>query len=344
VGKRASARRDMGRVTMATEKPAIIVSAAEARDACHQARARGEGVAFVPTMGAIHDGHLALVQEARRRSSFVAVSIFVNPTQFGPREDFARYPRNIEADVAKLATVGVDLVFAPAAAEMYPVGEETRVRVGALAEPLCGKCRPGHFEGVATVVAKLFALVGACDAVFGRKDYQQWRVVHRMAQDLMFSVAVIGFPIVREPDGLASSRNAYLSIAERASALALVHGLDDAARAFDGGERRARVLERIARRAIDPVATSVDYVEARDPDTLAAIDGAVTERALLAIACWVGTTRLIDNVVLGEDPPPLSGRPAPALDAPPRSAERPPTPSPKGGRVGTPWDPLEDDS
>jgi pantoate--beta-alanine ligase len=260
-------------------------------------------------MGAIHAGHLALVQEARRRAAFVAVSIFVNPIQFGPNEDLARYPRNLDADVALLEAAGVDLVFAPTVADMYPVGEETRVRVGALGEPLCGRFRPGHFEGVATVVAKLFSVVGACDAVFGRKDYQQWRIVGRVARDLLLPVEVVGYPIVRERDGLAmSSRNAYLSDRQRAAALGLVQGLDDAVLAFARGERRARQLERIARGPIDPVATSVDYVEARDPETLAPMEGEVTERALLAVACWIGTTRLIDNVVLGEDPAPLSQR------------------------------------
>jgi len=287
----------------------VVRSASEVRASCEQARARGCHVGFVPTMGAIHAGHLALVQEARRRAAFVAVSIFVNPIQFGPNEDFARYPRNLDADVGLLEAAGVELVFAPTVADMYPVGDETRVRVGALAEPLCGRFRPGHFEGVATVVAKLFSVVGASDAVFGRKDYQQWRIVRRMARDLLLPVEVVGYPIVREHDGLAmSSRNAYLSDSQRAAALGLVQGLDDAVRAFGRGERQARRLERIARGPIDPVATSVDYVEARDPETLAPIEGEVTERALLAVACWIGTTRLIDNVVLGEDPAPLSQR------------------------------------
>ncbi len=288
---------------------AVLGSASEVRASCDQARTRGGLVGFVPTMGAIHAGHLALVEEARRRAAFVAVSIFVNPIQFGPNEDFARYPRNLDADVGLLEAAGVDLVFAPAVAELYPVGDETRVRVGALADPLCGRFRPGHFEGVATVVAKLFSVVGSCHAVFGRKDYQQWRIVRRVARDLLLPVEVVGYPIVREHDGLAmSSRNAYLSDSERRAALGLVQGLDDAVRAFGRGERRARQLERIARGPIDLATPSVDYVEARDPETLAPIEGEVPQRALLAVACWIGTTRLIDNVVLGEDPAPLPQR------------------------------------
>jgi pantoate--beta-alanine ligase len=256
-------------------------------------------------MGALHEGHLALARDAKARASFVAASIFVNPTQFGPNEDFARYPRDLDGDVRKLAREGVALVFAPEAGAMYPLGEQTRVHVGALAEPLCGPFRPGHFEGVATVVAKLFAIVGPCVAVFGRKDYQQLAIIRRIVIDLFLPVEIVGHPIVREADGLAmSSRNAYLSADERARALALSRGLALAARAFDGGERSARALEAIARAPIEIAATSIDYVEARDADSLAALpdDAPIGDRALLAVACRIGATRLIDNVVLGEDP------------------------------------------
>jgi pantoate--beta-alanine ligase len=285
--------------------PQIVRAPSELRDACELARRRGERVAFVPTMGALHRGHLALAAEARRSASVVVVSIFVNPTQFGPNEDFARYPRDLYADVARLAPLDVAIVFAPEAAAMYPPGDQTRVRVGSIAGPLCGPFRPAHFEGVATVVAKLFALVGACEAVFGRKDYQQLLVVRRMARDLFFPIEVVGFPIVREADGLAmSSRNAYLSAEERARALALSRGLARAGHAFAAGERDARALERLAREPVEEAATSIDYVEVRDPETLGDIEGAVGERALLAIACRIGATRLIDNVVLGEDPIP----------------------------------------
>jgi pantoate--beta-alanine ligase len=286
----------------------VVRTPEEARGACDAARARGQRVALVPTMGALHDGHLSLVGEARRRASFVVVSVFVNPTQFGPSEDLARYPRDLEGDLRKVTPAGANAVFAPEPSAMYPPGEQTRVRVGALVEPLCGRFRPGHFEGVATVVAKLFVVAAPCIAVFGRKDYQQLLVVRRMARDLLLPVEVVGCPIVREPDGLAmSSRNAYLTPEDRARALAIVHGLDAAARAFAAGERAARVLERLAREPVETVASSIDYVEARDADSLGAIDR-VEDRAVLATACRIGATRLIDNVVLGEDAPPLEAR------------------------------------
>ena len=284
----------------------------ELRDACDEARAHGVRVGLVPTMGALHVGHLALVGAARQRAGLVVTSIFVNPTQFGPAEDFTRYPRDLDGDVRKLATAGADMVFAPSPEEMYPPGDDTRVRVGALTAPLEGAHRPGHFEGVATVVAKLFAATGPCVAVFGRKDYQQLLVVRRMARDLLLPVEIVGHPIVREADGLAmSSRNAYLSAEERVRALAIVRGLDGAARAFAAGERDPRVLEGVARACIEAVATSIDYVEARDAETLAPLalvrlGGLAGARAVLAVACRIGTTRLIDNVVLGEDPPPLA--------------------------------------
>ena len=285
----------------------LVTDVAAARDACNAARSRSEPVAFVPTMGALHAGHLALVDEAKRRGRFVVVSIFVNPTQFGPAEDFARYPRDLDGDVRKLTAQGVSLVFAPQASALYEEGDQTRVRLGPIAQPLDGVFRPGHFDGVATVVAKLFAIVGPCTSLFGRKDYQQLLVVQRMARDLFLPVQVVGCATVREPDGLAmSSRNAYLSPSDRSSALQIVRGLDAAARRFASGERSARELERIVRVAVEAAASSIDYVEARDADTLAPIDDAIDGRAVLAVACRVAATRLIDNVVLGEDPPPLA--------------------------------------
>jgi pantoate--beta-alanine ligase len=284
----------------------VVSAAGDLRSACDRARQRGERVALVPTMGSLHAGHLALVDEAKRRASFVVVSIFVNPTQFGPSEDYGRYPRNLDGDLAFLARSGQVCVFAPSVDEMYPPGDQTRVRVGALAEPLCGRFRPGHFEGVATVVAKLFAVTGPCEAIFGRKDYQQVLVVRRMARDLLLQTTVVTHPTVREADGLAmSSRNAFLSAEERGKALSLVRGLDAAAVRFGTGERRARELERAAREPIEAAGVRIEYVEVRDPDDLAEITAESGERALLAIACRVGTTRLIDNVVLGEDRPPL---------------------------------------
>jgi pantoate--beta-alanine ligase len=284
----------------------ILRDPSAVRDTCTSARARGLTVGFVPTMGALHEGHLALVREARKRAEFVVCSIFVNPTQFGPNEDLARYPRDLAGDVAKLE--GVSAVFAPEPDAMYPPGDSTRVRVEGVTAALCGPHRPGHFEGVATVVAKLFSVVGPSVAIFGKKDYQQLAVIRRMARDLFLPVEVVGYPIVREADGLAmSSRNAYLTVEERTRALALSRGLAEAWRAFAAGDRRAGVLREVAERAIVPAATSIDYVTLADPDTLRPLaDGeSAGERALLAMACRVGQTRLIDNVVLGEDPSPV---------------------------------------
>jgi pantoate--beta-alanine ligase len=191
---------------------------------------------------------------------------------------------------------------------MYPEGDDTRVRVDRLAAPLEGAHRPGHFEGVATVVAKLFALVGPSTAVFGRKDYQQLLVIRRMAEDLFLPVRIVGHPIVREPDGLAmSSRNAYLTAEDRKRALSIVRGLDSAARSFAGGERAPDALARAVREPVASAVSAVDYVEVRDADTLAPVDGNVRDRAVVLVACRVGSTRLIDNVVLGEDPLPLGG-------------------------------------
>jgi pantoate--beta-alanine ligase len=189
---------------------------------------------------------------------------------------------------------------------MYAEDDETRVRVGALAHPLEGAARPGHFEGVTTVVAKLLGVVGPCVALFGRKDYQQLLIVRRMVRDLLLPVEIVGFPTVREPDGLAmSSRNAYLSADERVRARCIVEGLAAALRRFAAGERRARELERVARELIERAGAAIDYVEVRDADTLASIAGEIGARAALAVACRIGSTRLIDNIVLGEDPPPL---------------------------------------
>jgi pantoate--beta-alanine ligase len=293
---------------MTATAPALVATPRDFQKACDDARARGLRVGLVPTMGALHEGHLALVRAAKAQADFVAVSIFVNPTQFGPNEDFAKYPRDLAGDAAKLATASADLVFAPDAKAMYPEGEETRVHVGPLASSLCGKFRPGHFEGVATVVTKLFALAGPCVAVFGKKDYQQLAILRRVVRDLFLPVDVVGHPIVREADGLAmSSRNAYLSPAERVKALALSRGLTAASRAFAAGERSAGALRGLVRAEVDAVATSVDYVDVTTPDGLVPFpaDARVGERVLVAIACRIGATRLIDNVVLGEDPAPV---------------------------------------
>jgi pantoate--beta-alanine ligase len=282
-----------------------VTTPEEMRAACDASRALGRTVGLVPTMGALHEGHLSLVRMAKTRAPFVCVTIFVNPTQFGPNEDFARYPRDLEGDLAKLEHAGADLVFAPDAAAMYPRGDETRVRVGKTAAPLCGVFRPVHFEGVTTVVAKLFALAGPCVAVFGKKDYQQLQVIRRMATDLFLPVEIEGHPIAREADGLAlSSRNAYLSDVERARALSLSRGLSAAWRAFEAGERSAAALRAAAHDLVAPAADSIDYVEVVDAGDLSPLER-VERRALVAVACRIGKTRLIDNVVLGEDPIPV---------------------------------------
>ena len=291
--------------------PLVLSEIAPLRAHLALARERGARVGVVPTMGALHRGHLALVAEAKRRAQLVVVTIFVNPTQFGPKEDFAKYPRDLEGDVAKCASAGADVVFHPKdPAVIYPDGDETRVHVDATAKHLEGSFRPTHFEGVATVCMKLFQIVGPAVAVFGRKDYQQLQVVSRMARDLFVPIEIVGLPTVREPDGLAlSSRNAYLSAEDRQRARAIPEGLAAAVRAFEAGERRAGELTALAREKIATVATSIDYVACADPVSVAPIDeGArVGDRALLAIAARVGTTRLIDNVVLGEERGPLAG-------------------------------------
>ncbi|MCC6645580.1 MAG: pantoate--beta-alanine ligase [Polyangiaceae bacterium] len=269
-----------------------------------RARASGARVGLVPTMGALHDGHLSLVAEAKARARFVAATIFVNPTQFGPGEDLARYPRDLDRDVALLARVGCDAVLAPPVEQIYPPGERTRVSVGELGDTLCGPHRPGHFEGVATVVTKLFAIAGEHTAVFGRKDYQQLAIIRRLAIDLLLPVTVVGAPTVRDPDGLAmSSRNAYLSPEDRCRALSLSAGLRAAHALFVAGERRASALREAAAGPVRRAATSVDYVDVAEPDTLRVHDddAVVGARALIAIAARVGATRLIDNVVAGEE-------------------------------------------
>jgi pantoate--beta-alanine ligase len=271
------------------------------RAACDRARADGARLGLVPTMGALHAGHLSLVAEAKRRGcEHVAVTIFVNPLQFGPHEDFDRYPRTLDADVEGCRAAGVNTVFAPARESMFTRGYATHVDVEGLTEPLEGRFRPGHFRGVTTIVAKLFALAGPSIAIFGRKDYQQWKIVERMARDLDLPVEVIGAPIVREEDGLAlSSRNRYLAPDERLAALAIVQGLRAAAKLFEGGERDGRALESAARAPVEARFDRIDYVALADPETLAEL-AIAPDRALLAVAAHLGKTRLIDNVVLGD--------------------------------------------
>jgi pantoate--beta-alanine ligase len=269
-------------------------------DACAALRASG-GFGFVPTMGALHEGHLQLLRHARELTGRSVASIFVNPTQFGPNEDLAKYPRDLERDVAACESVGVDLVFTPTAATMYPAGEQTRVLPGELAKGLCGASRPGHFAGVCTVLAKFFHLTGPCTAIFGRKDYQQFRVVERMARDLFFPIHVVGYPIVREADGLAmSSRNRYLSESERARALTISQSLKIAQASYAAGERSAQLLVNTACSALTTQGLEIDYVQLVDPNELIPVSGILAGPALLAIAVFSGRTRLIDNAVLGE--------------------------------------------
>lgn len=268
------------------------------RGASRAAKGEGRRVALVPTMGCLHEGHLVLVRRARELADFVVVSIFVNPTQFGPGEDFDRYPRALERDRELLRAEGVEVIFAPPPGEMYPAGFQTFVTVERLSEPLCGARRPGHFRGVATVVAKLFCAVEPDVAVFGEKDYQQFQVIRRMVSDLDLPVAVEGVPTVREPDGLAmSSRNAYLSAEERRSALGLSRALARAQELVDAGEERPSALEAAARAVLEGAGLQIDYAEVRHPETLEPMESAAP-RALLALAAFAGTTRLIDNRVL----------------------------------------------
>ena len=281
------------------EAPAVL------RARCDEVRAHGRRVGLVPTMGALHDGHMSLLTAAQQHADFVVVSIFVNPTQFGPNEDLDRYPRSLDADSERCRAAGVAAIFAPDEGAMYPHGEETRVQIGDTAKALCGADRPGHFEGVATIVTKLFAIVGPCTAVFGRKDYQQWRVINRFVTDLFLPVELIGAPIVREEDGLAlSSRNRYLSDVDRERALSLSRGLRAAEQAFAAGERNAGALRKVARDIIEPAADAVEYVDVADALSVRLLDDDATieTSALLAVAAKIGKTRLIDNVVLGEDP------------------------------------------
>jgi pantoate--beta-alanine ligase len=282
----------------------VIHEPRELRAACDAARAGGARVGLVPTMGALHEGHLALVREARRLgATHVALTIFVNPLQFGPRDDFARYPRTLDDDVARCRDEGVDTVFAPARESMYPEGFQSSVIVTRVTRRLEGEMRPGHFEGVTTVVAKLFGLAGPSVAVFGRKDYQQWKTIARMARDLDMPIDVAALPTIREADGLAmSSRNRYLSPPERERALGIARGLRAAHAAFERGVRDPAALAALARDEIAPRFDSIDYVDIADPETLEPFEArTVGDRALIAVAARIGATRLIDNTVLGED-------------------------------------------
>jgi pantoate--beta-alanine ligase len=271
------------------------------KQVARQARAAGRLVGFVPTMGALHEGHLSLVRAAQQQCSPVVVSLFVNPKQFGPQEDFAKYPRQMEEDRARLEELRVDVLFAPTAAEMYPDGFRTSVNVEGLSERFEGRSRPGHFRGVATVVLKLFEIVQPHFAYFGRKDAQQGRIVRQMAADLNLDTEVVVCPIVREPDGLAmSSRNAYLGAEERRAATVLYRALDAARQQMAAGERDAASLLARVREVLssEPLA-AVDYAEIVDADTLEPVVR-LRRSCLVLLAVFLGATRLLDNMLVEE--------------------------------------------
>jgi pantoate--beta-alanine ligase len=277
----------------------VCTAIPEARAACRDARVRGQRLGLVPTMGALHEGHLSLVRAAKAQCDAVAVSIFVNPTQFGPKEDLSTYPRQLERDCRLLEGEGVDILFAPPVEEMYPPGGVTWVSVEGLSEKLDGRSRPGHFRGVTTIVAKLFHIIEPATAFFGQKDAAQVAVIRRMVQDLNFAVEIVACPIVREADGLAmSSRNAYLNREERGRALVLQWSLQEARQQFDAGERAAAKLISAAKEVFAGESQVVlDYFEIVDPETLDPVKR-ISQKTLVAVAAYVGTTRLIDNLVL----------------------------------------------
>jgi pantoate--beta-alanine ligase len=276
-----------------------LTTKAELRAACEQARARGERVGLVPTMGYFHEGHRSLMRAARATTDFVVVTLFVNPTQFGPSEDLAAYPRDVSADTAAAAAERTAALFVPTTDEMYTSDAATTVHVARITEGMCGAARPMHLDGVATIVTKLFAIVGPCTAIFGRKDAQQLAVIRRLVADLDLPVEVVGAPIVRESDGLAlSSRNAYLGADERGAATVLFRALAAATELVVGGARSAQV---VGARVRDEVAAGplveLEYVEVRNGSSLEAVDE-LNGTVLIAIAARVGATRLIDNVTL----------------------------------------------
>jgi pantoate--beta-alanine ligase len=277
----------------------ILTNIEDMRTASRAARLAGLRLGLVPTMGALHDGHLSLVQAAEGQCDVVAASIFVNPLQFGPNEDLGKYPRTFERDRELLELEGIDFLFTPSAEEMYPADAITYVTVEGLSEKLCGRSRPGHFRGVTTVVAKLLDIVEPDLAFFGQKDAAQVAILRRMVRDLNFAVEIIVCPIVREPDGLAmSSRNVYLSPEQRKSALVLYRSLQEVKHRFDQSERNpAKLIEAGKSVLAQESAVRLDYLEIVDPDTLDPLRE-LNRPALAAVAAFVGNTRLIDNILL----------------------------------------------
>ena len=277
----------------------IITDVGAMRAETSRLRREGRRVGLVPTMGYLHEGHLSLIAQARQRADAVVVSIFVNPTQFGPGEDFADYPRSFERDCQQAEAAGADIIFAPTAEALYPDGYQTYVTLEHLPHHLCGISRPIHFRGVATVVTVLFVIVNPHVAVFGRKDYQQLLVIRRLARDLHFDIEIVGAPIIREPDGLAmSSRNTYLTESQRESARTLYQSLNKAAESVAAG---VTDVERLIRAAADRITarpeTLIDYIAVVDPETLETAPR-VDRPVLMALAVKVGRTRLIDNMIL----------------------------------------------
>lgn len=280
----------------------LVNTIKELRQWVIQARADGKTIGFVPTMGALHEGHLTLVKEAKAQCGFVVVSIFVNPTQFGPSEDLQKYPRTLDADCRRCENAGVDIVFAPPVSEMYPEGFDTWVDVNGPTDTLEGAHRPGHFRGVTTVCTKMFNIVQPDFAYFGKKDYQQLTVIKKMVADLNMPLSVVPVETVREPDGLArSSRNIYLSSVERNAAVVLHHSLQNVKSAFKIGERRVQSLQRVAENMLraEPLAR-IDYVAIVDAESLSPIE-TVERPAVILLAVHIGATRLIDNAILSED-------------------------------------------
>ena len=282
----------------------IIGDPQEMQARARQWQARGLKVVLVPTMGFFHQGHLSLMEYGRSLGDQLVVSLFVNPAQFGPREDYQDYPRNLEGDAEMARGVGVDVLYTPGVEQMYPEGYQTYVEVEHLTQGLCGASRPGHFRGVATVVLKLFNQVQPQAAIFGEKDYQQLAVIRRLAADLNVPVEIVGRPIVREPDGLAmSSRNTYLNLEERAAALCLYKALQAARKLSNSGEKsRAKILAAVQKIITQTPHTRIDYLALVHPETLEEVD-AIQGKARLALAVWVGRTRLIDNMQLTEAVP-----------------------------------------
>lgn len=278
----------------------LLRTIAEASSWAERVRASGRRLALVPTMGFLHEGHLSLMREAGRRADLAAASIFVNPAQFGPKEDLGRYPRDLEGDLAKCAGAGVRAVLAPEPSEVYPQGYQTYVDVTQLSRGLCGDRRPGHFRGVATVVTKLLCIFRPHLALFGEKDYQQLQVIRALSRDLNLGVEVVGMPTVREPDGLAmSSRNAYLSPEERRRALALHRGMVKARERARAGAKDTRELVGLVRSELAAEGLREDYVEIVDAGTLEPLASLSEDRpARVLVAAFVGSTRLIDNLPL----------------------------------------------